>query len=574
MPSRRYAKKELTMSIQILKTQIDKFLATDTPEVLAIKGAWGVGKTFAWNKFLNEAKGNNGIALDKYSYVTLFGLNSLDELKLSMFMGVIQKCHIGNKQDLNAINAADKIISSLTRKAVTLLKTLPYSKNIWPTIESLSFYSLKKTIICIDDFERKGKALDAQDIMGLVSYLKEQSECKVVLILNDESLECTSSVDYKKYREKVIDVELLFKPTASECAEIALSNDVVGNKLKTLIETLKINNIRIIKKIEKLAYEFVPLLSGFEEEVVHQSLHSLILFTWCFYSKTKSVPDFEFIKSLGDGFFGIGDDEKKETDEEKNWHAILRQYDFQNCDEFDLQIANAVEHGFINEGPFLDEATVKNNELKASKSQRSYSHTWKMFHDTFDDNSSELVKELYNSFKLNVKYITPINLDGTVRLFRELGENQLADEIIQLYITERKHEKRLFALDDYAFSGDIKDKKLIEQFTTVHQLQKEKPMLRDVIDKISQKDGWGQNDEIILANATPEEYYEVFKKEKGSHLSSYIDTCLKFGRFGNASDQQRKIANNATAALKRIGSESTLNAIRIKKYGIKLDNET
>lgn len=559
------------MSIQIIKTQIEKFLATDTPEVLAIKGAWGVGKTFAWNKFLNEAKGKNGISLDKYSYVTLFGINSLDELKLSIFMGVIQRKHIGDKQDLDSIKAADKVISSLSRKAITLLKVLPYSKNLWPAIESLSFFSIRKTILCIDDFERKGKSLDAQDIMGLVSYLKDQNECKVVLILNDESLESAASTDYKKFREKVIDLELLFRPTASDCAEIALTDDKVGNRLKVLIESLKINNIRIIKKIENLAYRFSTLLNGFEEEVLYQSLHSLTLFSWCFYSKAISVPDFEFVRNTGDGLFGIGDGDKKQTDEEKNWHATLRQYDFQNCDEFDLQIANAVEHGYIDDVPFLEEASKKNDELVASKSQRSHSNTWKMFHDSFEDNAEELINELYNSFKQNYKYISPMNLDGTVRLFRELGKSALADEIIKIYIAERKCEKRLFALDDYAFSGDIKDEQLIEQFTAAHEAQKEKPTLRDILDKISQKDGWGQNDELILANATPENYYDIFKNEKGSHLTSYIDTCLKFGRFGNASEQQKKIANNAIAALKKIGSESTLNGIRIKKFGIKLD---
>lgn len=57
------------MSLALIKAQIDRFLQADTPEVMAIRGAWGVGKTFAWNKYLNEAKHNNGIALDYYSYV-------------------------------------------------------------------------------------------------------------------------------------------------------------------------------------------------------------------------------------------------------------------------------------------------------------------------------------------------------------------------------------------------------------------------------------------------------------------------------------------------------------------------
>jgi Cdc6-like AAA superfamily ATPase len=41
------------MSINVIKSQIEKFLATDTPEVIAIKGAWGVGKTYSWKKFVD-----------------------------------------------------------------------------------------------------------------------------------------------------------------------------------------------------------------------------------------------------------------------------------------------------------------------------------------------------------------------------------------------------------------------------------------------------------------------------------------------------------------------------------------
>jgi len=129
------------MSLAIIKAQIDHFLATDIPEVIAIKGAWGVGKTFAWNKYLYEAKREGRIALDKYSYVSLFGLNSLDTLKLSIFMELAQKKHIGNEQDLDVFKTADKKFSSLSRKAIGLLKGLPYTKNFWPVIEALSFYS-------------------------------------------------------------------------------------------------------------------------------------------------------------------------------------------------------------------------------------------------------------------------------------------------------------------------------------------------------------------------------------------------------------------------------------------------
>ena len=89
-----------------------------------------------------------------------------------------------------------------------------------------------------------------------------------------------------------------------------------------------------------------------------------------------------------------------------------------------------------------------------------------------------------------------------------------------------------------------------------------------VLDKIANRSGWSQSDEVVLANTTVDEYYSLFKSEKGKKLSSFISTCLKFGQFANASDQQKEIANRASEALKRIGSESQINKIRIKKFGI------
>ena len=49
-------------------------------------GQWGVGKTFAWNKYpFQNAQMQGQIGLKRYSYVSLFGINSLDDLKYAIF---------------------------------------------------------------------------------------------------------------------------------------------------------------------------------------------------------------------------------------------------------------------------------------------------------------------------------------------------------------------------------------------------------------------------------------------------------------------------------------------------------
>ena len=66
------------MSIEIVKDQIRRFLSSNEPEVICIGGRWGVGKTYAWKKYLKDAHDEADIALKRYSYVSLFGVNSLD----------------------------------------------------------------------------------------------------------------------------------------------------------------------------------------------------------------------------------------------------------------------------------------------------------------------------------------------------------------------------------------------------------------------------------------------------------------------------------------------------------------
>ncbi|OIN05954.1 hypothetical protein BFS86_20020 [Shewanella algae] len=95
---------------------------------------------------------------------------------------------------------------------------------------------------------------------------------------------------------------------------------------------------------------------------------------------------------------------------------------------------------------------------------------------------------------------------------------------------------------------------------------------KQVLDRIAGKNGWNQSDEVVLANTSVDDYYNLFKTETGRHLSPFVTTCLKFGQFGNASVQQKEIASRATEALRRIASESEINRRRVKKFGVNLED--
>jgi hypothetical protein len=69
------------MSIEMIRPELKRFLSSPDPEVLIIKGAWGIGNTYAWNDILSKANQSGELAFKKYSYGSLFGIDSLEKLK-------------------------------------------------------------------------------------------------------------------------------------------------------------------------------------------------------------------------------------------------------------------------------------------------------------------------------------------------------------------------------------------------------------------------------------------------------------------------------------------------------------
>lgn len=557
------------MTIELVRNQIKKFLQSDTAEVLAIRGAWGVGKTFAWNKYLLDASSCQEVALKHYSYVSLFGVTSLESLKFSMFENIVDVDSVGHKPSIETFRKSTEAMSkSLGRKSIRMIQGLPYVKNVSLALEAVSFLSLSKSIICIDDLERKGHGLNVKDVLGLVSHLKEQKDCKVVLILNDEVFDDEEGNDLETYREKVVDMELLFSPTPEECAQIAIPKEIpCSDTLLELSVKLKINNIRIIKKIIDMSEKLIPMLEEFEDEVLYQALHSLALFSLCFFSKkSPEVPDFEYVNKIGYKLWGLGGED--ETEEQKKWNSFLRSYEFRDTDEFDLEISSSVERGFFDDDSLVAKARDLNDKVVASKAENSFSKAWDKYHDTFESNEEDLVESLYESFKENTKYISPINLNGTVKLFRDLGLDEKANELIEIYIEEFKDNRSVFNLDGYAFSSDIDDEVVRRRFNEESVDDADARSLQEVVDGLVGRNGWNRSDIDVLAKASSDDFLQLFRETKGRELSRYVDVCLQFERIGNINDRERQISIKARDALVVIGRESSLNARRVAKFGV------
>jgi hypothetical protein len=112
-------------SSNLVRREILRFLGREEPEVLCIRGAWGVGKTYSWKRYLKEAHEQHRIALSRYAYVSLFGINSLDELRYSIFENTVLRDSLTDDATLETFKSVLESAEGWSRKSAWLINLIP-----------------------------------------------------------------------------------------------------------------------------------------------------------------------------------------------------------------------------------------------------------------------------------------------------------------------------------------------------------------------------------------------------------------------------------------------------------------
>jgi Cdc6-like AAA superfamily ATPase len=273
-------------STEAVKNEIERFLKSTDPEVICITGEWGVGKTYTWQTVLDRLRGRKEIGLSRYSYVSLFGIGSLEAFKLSIFENLEFLVPQGGAGFEWMLSRGNMVLQK-SKKLVSVAGALPKIGDAFSKAQPLLFTSIRSQIICIDDLERRG-AISVKDVFGLISYLREQRHCKIVLLLNQTKLEenSESKQEFTDYFEKVIDAKIVFAPTSEEAVAIAIAGtDKVSKLIAEDAIKLRISNIRVLKKIERLIRMVEPIVVSMDPAIMKQAVNTLMMLGWCKFDK-------------------------------------------------------------------------------------------------------------------------------------------------------------------------------------------------------------------------------------------------------------------------------------------------
>lgn len=558
------------MSIKVVKEEIARFLESDFPEVLAIRGKWGIGKTYAWKQILKEQKQLEKIKLNHYTYVSLFGISSLQDLKEALFQNMIGTNLIGEKADVSscAANLKDSL-ESFGRKSAKVVSELvsgmsTYTKSISTITSLLSFVTVRNSIICIDDFERKGEKLSLKEILGLISQLKEERNCKIVLIYNDEYLLDEKKI-YDELKEKVIDAEILYSPLSDESINIVFDDkDDLCQIIRKYAKKLNITNIRVLIKIKRLSLILKNNLGQYDSKILEQAIQTVTLLCFACYSKSEEIPDYEWIKKYNTTTsYTISDrdkDKKSKESKESKWCSILQDYGYLSADPFDLVIYEGVACGYFDREKLIAEAENLSNQYKINH-DNSFKKAWELFHNDLSNNQDDFITAVFDGFTQNQKFLSVIDLNSTVVTLKKLNRADLANTLVDSFVEERKVDIEIFNLSDSYYADQITDEYLISKFNSIYKTSQKPDSLQEVLLRIVETHSWRKDDEKYLADVSISDYLNYFKSLSNPFLRKSIQAILRLN------------ITNAKQALISIAKESSINALRIETYGVKLDGD-
>ena len=260
-------------------------------KIIMLSGKWGSGKTFFWkNKIIEELNKDKKIP---NHYISLYGKKSIEEIENEIFFKIFESVDSFESREKavklskNVVNLLSSFSSAVNFFGVNLDISKVSDKPFDKLEEILKNNKLQKTveylnsgaIICFDDFERKSKDIDLNDLFGFITQLTLNFSCKVVIILNDDAFEESDKTIFSNVKEKSVSKYLKYEPTIKELFEIIFGNESykkLDEYKELILQTIQEADILNARIYIQILDNLVEWISN-NEDKNKNTLRSLIL---------------------------------------------------------------------------------------------------------------------------------------------------------------------------------------------------------------------------------------------------------------------------------------------------------
>ena len=380
----------MTNQYDEIKARIKKRLLDERPKAIILRGSWGIGKTHVINELFEEPC----LKKKKPIYISLFGLNRLEELNEALTVKSIGGSHHGK------VNYAKEIMN----KFKGFLDVADVVINVTSSLfTKFALEKLKERVICIDDWERS--KLNATDLMGFIDDLKTQKKCHVILIFNDQQIADEADESCRKYEEKVFDHNVKMDILPDDAFEIIAKNSNLGDDVKNFAEKrlkkLGLSNIRVIEKILLNAVELIEELDIADNfKATEKLLSSLILFSWAHYLPEDKSPDIEYLETYNfyvETSFRIEGETNKDTGEVNKRYenaSLLSDYGYHAKNEIDEYIIQILKSGYLNSQNRVLLKMALNRIISREETDNKLQEIRRLYSSGFGNDDDKLFKML------------------------------------------------------------------------------------------------------------------------------------------------------------------------------------
>lgn len=539
------------------QSAIVRLLQSKDSRALALVGSWGRGKTHLWHDLVKRTPDQ---ARSMYSYVSLFGMSSLDDLKLAIFQREIDASP-AKPQESRIKKLASKLPWRGAADAVTQFE-YPYVGSLNALYRTVSFSRVRNRLICFDDLERKGKGLDTDQVLGLITFLCEERECAVVLILNDTTMDGAS--DWNKYREKVFHGEVRYCPTTTECIDIIFGHSGDNdwyNGARTVLTQLDVSNMRIMGRVKHALEPLAEAFTGISAETKEQIGAKLALYSYCHNASGEGAPPID--RALRNPYHRISTAANKQdirTDDEKRWDAMLSKVDFYP-DELDQVVVGYVVDGYPDIAAFTEQVQhLESAQLKDS-AEHAFQEAWEAYNASFEDNWYEIVQKFRDSFPAAAPTMHAMNANSSISLMRRMGEEELADSFIQSWIAARRGARRNeLSLTEAETFGRLTDVGFTTALREAEREEATAPDLADAMETLAKGHGSLNESLQTVALAQVDDVVKWIEANPGRLTRTFITTSMQYHGDGHVAEAQSLIRK----ALEALGGKSKINAMRVE----------
>lgn len=258
-----------------LSDNLNKLIKNSGYRSILIDGPWGCGKTYEINKFMSKTK--RGCI-----YVSLFGLESIDEINTEIYKASHPK-----------LAKANKVFTTISKAVAPVKYVGSISDALSFQLNNIDKTKIKESlIIIIDDLERLSKKIDYKDLVGYINKLFF-SKARVVCLCSTNNIDSDRLSSFNQFKEKVFDCCFSVKETDYAVYD-EIFNDLSINDIN-LIYPLFENNIRTAKRVH-LFYK--DLIEHFDYQNKKYSLTKYDLIKSCTYTvlcilNSKQKPEFK-----------------------------------------------------------------------------------------------------------------------------------------------------------------------------------------------------------------------------------------------------------------------------------------